>query len=413
MAERIDTVVIGGGQAGLATSYFLSQHGRDHVVLEQGRLAETWRTQRWDGFKLNTPNEYLRLPGNAYAGVEPDAFLTRVETVRHLEDYATLVGAPLRTARVTSLATTASGTFALETSNGAIETNTVVVATGAFQRPAPPSAVGSPAPELVQLHASEYRNPAQLPAGGVLIVGSGQSGCQIADELICDGRDVYLSLGRCPTLPVRYRGGSIYRWLTEIGLMDETVDTLPSPEARLAGNVTVTSDDGGHLCGPLRLAGAGVVLVGRVEAIDGWTATLRRDANERLADADAFAARITRRIDDHIRATGQDLPDDDADAAVSTRLDEPHELDLRAAGVRTVLWANGYRPDYGWVRLPVFDAHGWPVQSRGVTEVPGLYFVGVHWLHKRKSALLLGVGEDAEHVVSVIVGTPVSASSCR
>jgi putative flavoprotein involved in K+ transport len=402
LAERVDTVVIGAGQAGLATSFLLSQRGRDHVVLEQGRVAETWRTRRWDGFVLNTPNHWLRLPGQEYAGDEPDAFLTRDETVSYLERYAEFAQVPLRTARVASLLPRGAGGFALETSDGLLDADNVVVATGAYQRPAPPSAPSAPAAGILQLHSADYRRPDQLPPGGVLVVGSGQSGCQIADELNRDGRDVYLSVGRCPTLATRYRGRSIYRWMIDIGLMDETRDTLPSPDARLAGNTTVTSDDGGHLCGPRRLAREGVVLVGRIEGIDGRRAVLRPDLGERLADSDAFAARIKQRIDDCARDAGFDLPpepDDDRRVVADERTD----LDLRAAGIGTVLWGNGFRPDYGWIGLPVFDYHGWPVQTRGVTAVPGLYFVGVHWLHKRKSSLLLGVGEDAEHVVSTIV----------
>jgi putative flavoprotein involved in K+ transport len=402
VAERVDTVVIGGGQAGLSTSYLLSRHGRDHVVLEQGRIGETWRTQRWDGFRLNTPNHWLRLPGHEYAGDDPDAFLTRDDTVAYLERYAESARVPLRTARVSSLALRAAGGFALETSDGPLRAENVVVSTGAYQRPAPPSALSAPAPGILQLHSADYRRPEQLPPGGVLVVGSGQSGCQIADELNRDGRDVYLSVGRCPTLTTRYRGRSIYRWMIDIGLMDETADTLPSPDARLAGNVTVTSDDGGHLCGPTRLARQGVVLVGRVEAIDGRRAVLRADLGERLADSAAFAARIEQRIEDLAREAGLHLPRERGDDGGAPAPDERTELDLRSAGVRTVLWANGFRPDYGWIRLPVFDDHGWPVQTRGVAAVPGLYFVGVHWLHKRKSALLLGVGEDAEHVVSTI-----------
>jgi putative flavoprotein involved in K+ transport len=404
VAERVDTVVIGAGQAGLATSFLLSGRGREHVVLEQGRVAETWRTRRWDGFRLNTPNHYLRLPGHEYAGDDPEAFLTRDETVAYLERYAESAHVPLRTARVSSLASRGAGGFSLETSDGPLEAGNVVVATGAYQRPAPPSAPGAPAAGILQLHSADYRRPDQLPPGGVLVIGSGQSGCQIADELKRDGRDVYLSVGRCPTLATRYRGRSVYRWMIDIGLMDETVDTLPSPDARLAGNVTVTSDDGGHLCGPRKLARAGVVLVGRVEAIDGRRAILRPDLGERLADSEAFAARIKLRIDDCARDAGLDLPpepDDDGSPAIA---DERTELDLRAAGIGTVLWANGFRPDYGWIGLPVFDDRGWPVQRRGVTAVPGLYFVGVHWLHKRKSALLLGVGEDADHVVSTMAG---------
>lgn len=403
MGERVETVVIGAGQAGLATSYLLSQHGREHVVLEQGRIAETWRTKRWDGFKLNTPKS-LPPASRSRIGGRRARRVPHPGRDRRLPRALRRVGAGTagHGTRLVARVTGGRRLRARDLGRSARGEN-VVVATGAYQRPAPPSAAGAPAAEILQLHTSDYLRSDQLPSGGVLVVGSGQSGCQIADELNRDGRPVYLSVGRCPTLPTRYRGMSIYRWMIDIGLMDETVDTLPSPDARLAGNVTVTSEDSGHLCGPGRLAREGVVLVGRVEAIDRWRALIRPDVGERLADSDAFAARVKHRIDDRVRDAGLDVPDETGDGPVPEAVDERTELDLRAAGVRTVLWANGFRPDYGWISLPVFDRAGWPVQVRGVTEVPGLYFVGVHWLHKRKSALLLGVGEDAEHVVSTIV----------
>jgi putative flavoprotein involved in K+ transport len=399
MSERFDTIVIGAGQAGLSTSYLLTRRSRDHLVLERGRVGETWRSERWDSFRLNTPNWFLRLPGHEYDGDDREGFLTCAETVSYLERYAQSADGSLRTGvDVQTLSGTGDG-LRLETSAGPFTARNVVVATGSFRRQTPRPVATS---KLLQLHSSEYRNPEQLPEGAVLVVGAAQSGCQIAAELNRAGRDVYLSLGRCPSLPLLYRGRRIYDWIIDVGMMDETVDKLPSPAARLAGNPTVASADVDHLVGPLRLAREGVTLVGRVEALDERRAHIQQDAAERLAEANGFLEMVKQRIDDHVAANALDLPEDEA-APGRHEVVERAELDLRAAGVKTVIWANGYRPDFGWIEFPIVDSDGWPLQDRGVTEVEGLYFVGVHWLRKRKSALFLGVGEDAEHIVSTIV----------
>ena len=399
MTKIVDTAVIGGGQAGLSTSFLLARHGVEHIVLERGRIGETWRTERWDSFRLNTPNSYLQLPGHEYAGDDPDAFLTRDETVAYLESYANAANGSVQTGTdVVSLRARPGSGFELETRTGTVAAKKVVVASGSFRRPTPVAAAG----KVFQLHARDYRNPEQLPRGNALVIGSGQSGCQIAAELNASGRDVYLSIGRCPSLPFTYRGRWIYDWLVDVGMMDDTVDTLPSPTARLAGNPTVASADVAHLVAPRRRAREGVTLIGRVETLEDACSVIRPDANERLSEAAQFDATFKQRLDEYIATRGIDAPEE-GDSTDEGAVPELTELDLRTAGVTSVVWANGYRPDYGWIELPVFDDEGWPVHKRGVTQVDGLYFVGVHWLHKRKSALLLGVGEDAEHIVSTIV----------
>jgi putative flavoprotein involved in K+ transport len=399
MATPVETAVIGGGQAGLSVGFHLSRHGAEHVVLERGGIGETWRSERWDSFRLNTPNWFLQLPGHEYAGGDPDAFLTRDETVAYLESYANKANGSIQTGTdVLSLRAGSGGGFELETAAGVLTARNVVVATGSFRKPTPVAGTG----DVSQVHARDYRNPEQLPDGGALVVGSGQSGCQIAAELNRSGRTVYLSVGRCPSLPFTYRGRRIYDWLVDIGMMDDTVDTLPSPAARLAGNPTVASADTAHLIGPRRLAREGVTLVGRVETLDGSRAVVRPDEGERLAEAAQFEVTFKQRLDDYIAANEIDAPQEQNHSKADS-VTEVEELDLHAAGVTSVVWANGYRPDYSWIDLPVLDAGGWPVHTRGATTVNGLYFVGVHWLHKRKSALLLGVGEDAEHIVSKIV----------
>jgi putative flavoprotein involved in K+ transport len=237
----------------------------------------------------------------------------------------------------------------------------------------------------------------------VLVVGSGQSGCQIANELNADGRSVYLSLGRCPSVPLFYRGRQFARWAIDLGLMDDTVESMSSPDARLLCNPVVGHTDG-HLCDPPRLAREGVVLIGRIERLDGSIVRLIPDAVQRLAEAAGFAAGFRRRVDAFVEATGLAVPEEPVGDDAPTAASNLSQLDLDTAEVGTIIWANGYRPDFGWLRMPVFDRGGWPLQQRGVTAVRGLYFVGLPWLQTRKSALLLGVGNDAEHVVSAIAG---------
>jgi putative flavoprotein involved in K+ transport len=366
-------------------------------------VAETWRTCRWDGFFLNTPNWAQMLPGHSFAGPDPDGFAPLAEVIAYLEEYASAVGPDMREGvEVTRLRPDGDGDLVAETGDEELRARNVVVATGAYQQPAWPAA-GQQAPaDVFQLHTSDYRRPGQLPDGNVLVVGSGQSGCQIAEELLGAGRGVFLSVGRCTWLPRRYRGRDIIRWGIDIGLMDQTVDTLPAPEAKLACNPPVSGNGGGHDCNPRWLARRGAALVGRVEGFDGSRVRLAPGLEENLAKGDAFEQELLGKLEEYITAFGLELPepeppeDDDVGGAAAD------ELDLHTAGISTILWATGFRPDYRWIDLPVTDDLGWPLQTRGVTAVPGLYFVGVHWLHKRKSSLFLGVGEDAEHIVSTI-----------
>ncbi len=409
MGERVDTVVIGGGQAGLATSFHLTRRGIEHVVLERGRVAETWRSERWDGFCLNTPNSSLRLPGGEYAGDRPDDFLSLAGVIGYLEDYSTWIAAPVHEqVEVVRLGRRADG-YELETSEGAIAADRVVVATGAFQQPTPPAAGASFPAGVLQLHTSRYRNPDSLPDGGVLVVGSGQSGCQIADELVAAGRRVVLSVGRCPWFPRRLRGRDVVDWAAALGLMDDRVDSLPSPAARLLCNPTVSGNDGGHDCNPRTLAAAGAVLVGRLEGCANGRVRCGSGLAETLAAGDAFVTGLRAGVDAHIREHGLDAPEDPPEPPPARIEEPPLELDLHAAGVGTVLWATGFRPDLSWIELPLADEHGWPRQSDGLTEFPGLAFVGLQWLRKRKSALLLGVGEDAEVVVSALAAQSSAA----
>ncbi len=403
MVERIETVVIGAGQAGLAASWYLSQLGMAHVVLERGRVGETWRSERWDGFALNTPNWAQQLPGFHYRGSDPDGFAPLLEVIAYLEDYASAVEAPVREGVEVRRVGMSNGRFLVETADGAIEGTAVVVAAGAYERPTPTPLAAEVPSDVFQLHASRYRRPDQLPKGSVLVVGSGQSGCQIADELLSAGRTVYLAVGRCPWLPRRYRGRELVHWLLETGLADDTVDVLPTPAARLSCNPAVSGNDEGHDCNPRWLARRGAILLGRVERIADGVVELGTGLGEALANGDAFVANFKGRVDEYVRASSLDV--------AYAEPEEDHEpiqilakLDLRESAVGTILWANGYRPDHRWIEGLARDGQGWPLHKRGVSNLPGLYFVGLHWLHKRKSALFLGVGEDAEYVVGHIAG---------
>ncbi len=403
MSEHVDTIVIGAGQAGLATSYHLSQAGREHVVLERGDVADTWRTKRWDGFYLNTPKWSQQLPGGEYDGPAPDAFSSLDETISYFDEYAATIEAPVRSGVNVTRLRHAGDVLEVQAEDELWLARNVVVATGAYQEPTPRRVAQTVPEDVLQLHTVDYKRPSQLPEGAALIVGGGQSGCQIADELMEAGRRIYMSVGRCPWIPRRYRGHEIVRWLVDTGFTEQTVDTLPSPEARLACNPPVSGNDGGHDCNPLWLEERGAILLGRLQEVRGHTAVLAQDLGESLAFGASRLAELSALIDGHIAGESLDVPDAEPVPELPVRTNVPGELDLRNAGVSTILWSNGYRPDLHWIEGLGVDEQGWPRQRRGASDIPGLYFVGLHWLHKRKSSLLFGVGEDAEHVVSHIV----------
>lgn len=409
MTERVGTVVIGGGQAGLVTSYHLSQRDLEHVVLEQESVPfPAWRS-RWDSFTLVTPNFQLQMPEFAYEGDNPDGFLHRDDVIEYLEEFAASFDPPVRFGvRATSVERNPAGGYLVRTDNGTLEAGNVVVAIGTFQEPRIPpfsddlSDHGSN--QLVQLHSSDYRNPESLPDGGVLVVGAGQSGSQIAEELNQSGRQVYLSASDVERLPRRYRGKDSMRWLVETGFVDRTVDELESLEERFSPNPRISGKDGGHTLNLHQFARDGVRLLGHLEGAQGTRAYFAPDLKGSLATADKFAAEFKQGIDKFIAKTGQDAPEPSAGPGPQDgyEVDIVRELDLKAEGIATIIWATGYMFDFSWVKLPILDGYGYPVQKRGITAYPGLYFVGLHWLHTIKSGLLAGVSDDAKHVVEHI-----------
>jgi putative flavoprotein involved in K+ transport len=397
-----DVVVIGGGQAGLATSHELAQAGVEHVVLERDRIGQTWRG-RWDSFCLVTPNWSVKLPGGEYHGDDPDGFMLRDEIVDHLERYAKAFAAPVREGvDVSSVEPADGGGFVLGTPDGDVRTRAVVVATGTYQRPfRPPGAAALPA-DLLQLDVDTYRNPEALPPGKVLIVGSGQSGCQVAEELLEAGRDVFLACGRAPWVSRRVGDHDVVWWAAETSFLDHPVGMLPSPQARLEANILATGHGGGHDLNLRTLRRDGVTLLGRFEGADGRTARFAPDLAESQAWGDERYMRFRELVKKTVAERCMGMPDMPDPAPFDGAA--PEELDLTGFGA--VLFTGGFRPDYSWVRVPgALDDMGFPAQVDGAsTAADGLYFVGVHFLRKRKSSIFYGVGEDATIVAGHVAG---------
>jgi len=408
MVETVETVIVGGGQAGLATSYHLRRRGREHVVLEQAAQAgSAWRDGRWDSFTLVTPNWTFRLPGAEYDGDAPGGFMPRDEIVATFERYVDRFELPVQyETRVISVERDErAGGYLVATEHASFGARNVVVATGLFQRPRTPSFAADLSDGITQLHSSQYRSPGSTPEGAVLVVGSAQSGCQIAEELYRNGRRVYLCVGSAGRVPRRYRGRDTVEWMNLMGMFDKTVDSLASPREKFAANPHLSGRDGGRTLNLHRFARDGVVLLGHLRGVCEDVLRLAPDLHDSLVKVDRSEAELVRMIDAHIAEAGLDAPEESLPNLEDGYLAEDvTELDLRSAGITTVIWAMGYAFDFSRVRLPVFDNDGYPLQTRGVTGYPGLYFVGLPWLYKRKSGLLLGVGDDADFIAAAISG---------
>ena len=405
MAEVVETVVIGGGQAGLAVSHHLRQRGCEHLILERGRIAERWRSERWDSLHFQFPNWMMRLPGYAYPGDDRDGFMPRDGVVDFIATYAARIAAPVRCGvNVDALRLTDSGRFRVEAGPQTLEAVNIVVATGPYQSPRIPEAAADMPTGIRQITANRYTNPSELPPGGVLVVGSGASGCQIVEDLLLHGRSVHFALRGHRRVPRRYRGRDFGQWNEEMGLTDRTVDQIP-PGFRPP---LVTGARGGYTVDIRRMATRGATLLGSLKGVQDGRACFAADMNCSLDAGDAAFRDTLRAIDAHIEAHAGDAPPrgefDAALMAPRPALPEPEGLDLRQAGIGTVIWALGYGYDFAWIECPVLDGKGAPLHRRGVTQVPGLYFLGLPRMHKVKSAFLWGVGEDAAHIADLIHG---------
>jgi putative flavoprotein involved in K+ transport len=409
-ARAVETVIVGAGQSGLMVSDLLRQAGREHLLLERRpSLGGAWQ-DRWDSFQLVSPNWLLSVAGFSYRGGDPDGFMPRDEIVDHFRAYAAAIAAPVEfETDVTGLDRIDRGNarFRLSTSRRQIDARTVVIAGGPFAMPHVPSIGSAIDVSVNQVHVHHYRNPASLPPGGVLVVGSGQSGVQLAEELMAAGRSVTMAVGHCGRFPRTYRGLDAFWWLRELAIHGPAIgvhlpspQTLPDPRLRLACNPQLSGHGVRHDTNLRAMAIEGLRLVGRLDAADGTRLRFAPDlsANLRFADSQ-FGERFKPLFDTYAERAGLTLPPDDLAQVDHEPLDVA-ELDLAAEGITSVLWTSGYRPSFGWIQVPVFDALGLPIQEGGITEVPGLAFIGTPWLVDMASANLVGVERDAIDLVA-------------
>ena len=401
-----ETVVIGAGQAGLAASRCLSDRGRDHVVLERGRVGQRWRSETWDGLHLLTPNWMNALPGRPYEGQDPDGFLAATALADELADYARSFGAPVEEVTRVAAVEHRGDRFHVVTDHGVWTAANVVVATGWCDRPAVPALSGALADEVYQVAPNEYHNPEQLPHGGVLVVGASATGVQLADALRAAGRDVTIAVGSHTRVPRTYRGMDIYWWLDRLGLLDKTIDEMRDPVlARREPSLQLVGSQDRRSLDLATLQADGVRLVGRLTGVDGHRVDLASDLSATVAEARRRMNQLLAGIEDHIAANGlatEVLAPEPSQAIVATP--GVRKLDLRASGISTVLWATGYRRSYPWLLVPVLNRDGEIQQRRGRTPVPGLYVLGQRFQHHRSSNFIGGVGRDAAFVADRITG---------
>jgi putative flavoprotein involved in K+ transport len=402
--EVVETLIIGGGQAGLAMSGHLGKRNAPHLIVERHRIVERWRSERWDSLVANGPAWHDRFPDMKFSGIDPDSFATKEQIVGYFVAYAERIAAPIRCGvEVTSLCTRTKGSgFRAETTGGVIEAANVVVATGPFQRPLIPTVVPSDS-GVTQIHSAAYRNPSQLPDGGVLVIGAGSSGAQIADEIVRAGRRVYLSVGPHNRPPRRYRGRDCAWWLGALGEWDTKVAAPGTEHVTIA----ISGALGGRTVDFRELAARRVTLLGSAASFDEGVMQFAPDLANNIARGDANYLSVLDAADAYVARTGIDLPEEsDArkiapDPACVTR---PHsQLNLAAEGITSIIWATGYALDFGWLKVvDAFDEKGRPAHQRGVSSVPGLYFLGLPWLSRRASAFIWGVWHDAEYLAGQI-----------
>ena len=409
MLHTIDTVIIGGGQAGLAISYYLKQEGREHVVLEKASaVANAWRNQRWDSFTLVTPNFQVRMPGAEYNGNDPYGFMSLAEVIQYFDNYVQRFRLPLHCNVEVVSVEKLDDRYLVRTSEGEYEADNVVIATGLYQAPKIPRFSEQIAANILQIHSMEYKNPSLLPDGAILVVGTGQSGAQIAEELYQSGRKVYLSIGSAGRVPRHYRGRDINDWFTRVGMFDTKVGELKSPADKFQPHPQISGKNGGESLNLHQFARDGVVLLGHVRDARDGRLIIAHDLRETLAKVDQFEINALKAVDDYIVRTGLNAP-----AQTVPELRDGYaqevitELDLNASRISSIIWATGYSFDFSFVKLPVVDLDGYPIQTRGVTDFDGLYFLGMPWLHSRRSGILFGVGDDAAYIAQHIAARSV------
>ena len=408
----LDLVIVGAGHAGLAASQVAATAGLEHLVLERGEVGQSWRTQRWDSFTMNTPNAMNRLPGSLYRGPAPEGFEARDAWIERLDRYVAEQHLPVRTRTTVTSVEQQDGGFLITTDQGRHSARSVIVASGISNAPKAPATAAAMDRRIEAVPTAGYRNPGQLPPGAVLVVGSAQSGVQITEDLVEAGRQVFLSTGRVARSPRRLRGRDTLTWLCETGWMDQRPADLPDPAVRRSANPQISGVGPlGHTVSLQGLAARGVTLLGRFEAIDGTRARFAPDLPQNVAFADMSSQRIRLSVDEHIGRLGIAAPASDPDPADEpvadpARFIAPTELDLFDRGIRSVIFSTGFNADFSWLRVPALDEAGAPRHEDGRSPVPGVWFIGFPWLRTRKSGNVWGAYEDAAVIVGEVVGRP-------
>jgi len=414
MSYHYPVIIIGGGQAGLSVSYCLKQRGIDHLILEKQKIGHEWRSRRWDTFCLVTPNWQCQLPGYPYPGNDPYGFMSKDEIVKYLEGYAASFNPPIKegvtVAKVSKMET---GIFAVSTSIGEYTGDRVIIAVSGYHTPKIPRLAERLPDSIYQLHSSTYQNPESLPAGSVLVVGTGQSGCQIAEDLHLAGTQVHLCVGGAPRSPRLYRGKDAVEWLDKMGYYDLTIDEHPKKEtARSNTNHYLTGRDGGREIDLRKFALQGMKLHGRLRLISDGKLEFQDDLQHNLDRADTVAENIKHKIDRFIEKEQIEAPQEQPYIPVWQPEHPESNLDLAAANIQTVIWSTGFVTDFSWIDIPVFNGSGYPSHDRGITNVSGCYFIGLPWLHTWGSARFSGVARDASYIAEhITLRQKVSTSS--
>lgn len=409
---HLPVIIVGGGQAGLSLSYYLKQQGTAHAVFEKGEAMAAWRDQRWDNFCLVTPNWQCALPGHPYDGPEPDGFMKKAEILAYLTAFKAKVDAPLfEGVAVKRVSRRPGGGFHVATSAGDFTADQVVAASGGYHTPIIPRFAERLPKSIMQLHSDQYRNAAALPDGPVLVVGSGQSGAQIAEDLHLAGRQVHLAVGDAPRCARFYRGRDVVTWLADMGYYDMPVERHPLREGvRDNTNHYVTGRDGGRDIDLRKFALEGMKLYGLLGDLDGATLSFAPTLRAALDEADRVYNGINASIDAYIEKAGLSAPPPSVYSPVWAPEAEPASLDLTAEGIAAVIWCIGFQPDFRWLDAPVFNGSGQPKHHRGVTSEPGVYFLGLPWLHTWGSGRFSGIDRDArylsERIEDALAGAP-------
>lgn len=410
--QHHSAIVIGAGQAGLSMSYCLTQQGIDNIILEKsGQIADNWRNQRWDTFCLVTPNWQCQLPGYPYQGNDPDGFMVKDEIVEYLEGYRAFFN-PVIVFNSPVISLTKNGdVFTLVTADTIYTADQVVIACGSYHEPRIPSLAKKMPAHIAHVHSNFYKNPDQLPPGEVMVVGTGQSGCQIAEDLHLAGRKVHLCVGPAPRVNRRYRGRDVVKWLDDMGYYHTTLETHPDGKNAVhSTNHYVTGRDGGRDLNLRIFAEQGMKLYGVLKDTDGKQLFFDDDLQKNLDYADEVAERIVKGIEDYIQKNNIDAPADDN---VRSNYVPPlvTELDIASSGINAVVWSTGFNMRFEWINLPVFQENGHPQQKRGITEVEGLYFIGLNWMHTWGSGRFYQVGRDAEYLSEVMAKVEQKATA--